>query len=422
VSISKNINTKLNEGTCTITADGRKLIFTSCTGRDGMGSCDLYESKKIGDDWTEPRNLGKNVNSAEWESQPSLSADGRTLYFVSDRRSGLGRRDIWISTLDDQGIWTRAVNAGNTINSQYDEISPFIHANNRTLYFASNGLPGFGGYDIFYAEKDSSEWTAPRNIGSPINDHEDQFSLFITADGQKAYYSHEETLNSGLSRSRIFEVLIPLENQLRYRSNYVKGVIRDKISQAPLSASIELVNINKNIVESLVESDSITGEYLMVLTQGAEYALYINRTEYLFKSYNFNYSEITDFKPIIIDIDLEKATEGSIAVLNNIFFDLDKYELKEKSTPELQKLIRFLNGNPSVRVEIGGHTDNSGSDEYNRQLSEKRALSVYSYLNKYGIDKKRLLLKGYGPDQPIASNDSEEGRQRNRRIEFRIIK
>jgi outer membrane protein OmpA-like peptidoglycan-associated protein len=422
VSISKNINTRLNEGTCTITADGRKLIFTSCTGRDGMGSCDLYESKKIGDDWTEPRNLGKNVNSAEWESQPSLSADGRTLYFVSDRRSGLGRRDIWISTLDDQGIWTRAVNAGNTINSQYDEISPFIHANNRTLYFASNGLPGFGGYDIFYAEKDSSEWTAPRNIGSPINDHEDQFSLFITADGQKAYYSHEETLNSGLSRSRIFEVLIPLENQLRYRSNYVKGVIRDKISQAPLSASIELVNINKNIVESLVESDSITGEYLMVLTQGAEYALYINRTEYLFKSYNFNYSEITDFKPIIIDIDLEKATEGSIAVLNNIFFDLDKYELKEKSTPELQKLIRFLNGNPSVRVEIGGHTDNSGSDEYNRQLSEKRALSVYSYLNKYGIDKKRLLLKGYGPDQPIASNDSEEGRQRNRRIEFRIIK
>jgi outer membrane protein OmpA-like peptidoglycan-associated protein len=422
VSISKNINTRLNEGTCTITADGRKLIFTSCTGRDGMGSCDLYESKKIGDDWTEPRNLGKNVNSAEWESQPSLSADGRTLYFVSDRRTGLGRRDIWISTLDDQGVWTRAVNAGNTINSQYDEISPFIHANNRTLYFASNGLPGFGGYDIFYAEKDSSEWTAPRNIGSPINDHEDQFSLFITADGQKAYYSHEETLNSGLSRSRIFEVLIPLENQLRYRSNYVKGVIRDKISQAPLSASIELVNINKNIVESLVESDSITGEYLMVLTQGAEYALYINRTEYLFKSYNFNYSEITDFKPIIIDIDLEKATEGSIAVLNNIFFDLDKYELKEKSTPELQKLIRFLNGNPSVRVEIGGHTDNSGSDEYNRQLSEKRALSVYSYLNKYGIDKKRLLLKGYGPDQPIASNDSEEGRQRNRRIEFRIIK
>lgn len=421
VSISKNINTRLNEGTCTISADGRKLIFTSCTGRDGIGSCDLYESKKIGGDWTVPKNLGRNVNSAEWESQPSLSADGRTIYFVSDRRSGLGQRDIWISTLDDNGQWTKAVNAGQQINSQYDEISPFIHANNRTLYFASNGLPGFGGYDIFFAEKDSS-WTTPKNIGPPMNDHEDQFSLFITADGRKGYYSHEETLESGFSRSKIFEVIIPLENQIRYRSNYVKGIIRDKVTQAPLSAKIELINIKKNIVESLVESDSVTGEYLMVLTQGSEYALYINKTAYLFKSYNFNYSEVTDFEPIVIDIDLQKATEGSVAILNNIFFDIDKYDLKEKSTTELQKIIRFLNGNPNMRVEISGHTDNSGSAVYNRQLSEKRALSVYTFLIQHGIDKKRLLPRGYGPDQPVASNDSEEGRQQNRRIEFRILK
>jgi outer membrane protein OmpA-like peptidoglycan-associated protein len=199
-------------------------------------------------------------------------------------------------------------------------------------------------------------------------------------------------------------------------------VIRDKLSASPLSASVELVNINMNTVESLVQSDSITGEYLMVLTQGAEYALYVNKEAYLFKSYNFNYSEITDFKPIIIDIDLEKATEGSRAVLNNIFFDVDKYALKEKSAAELQKIVRFLNGNPAIRVEIGGHTDNSGSDVYNRQLSEKRAMSVYDYLTAAGIDKKRLLLKGYGPDVPVASNDTEEGRQLNRRIEFRIIK
>lgn len=422
VSISKNINTRLNEGTCTISADGRKLIFTSCTGRDGIGSCDLYETKKIGDDWTEPKNLGKNVNSAEWESQPSLSADGRTIYFVSDRRSGLGRRDIWISTLDDNGQWTKAVNAGKQINSQYDEISPFIHANNRTLYFASNGLPGFGGYDIFFAEKDSSGWTGQKNIGPPMNDHEDQFSLFITADGKKGYYSHEETLESGFSRSRIFEVIIPLENQIRYRSNYVKGVIRDKVTQAPLSAKIELVNIKTDMVESLVESDSITGEYLMVLTQGSEYALYINKTAYLFKSYNFNYSEVTDFEPILINIDLEKATEGSVAILNNIFFDVDKYDLQEKSTSELQKIVRFLNSNPPMRVEISGHTDNSGSPDYNRQLSEKRAFSVYTFLLQHGIDKKRLIPKGYGPDQPVAGNDSEEGRRKNRRIEFRIIK
>lgn len=421
-SISKNINTPLNEGTCTISADGRRLIFTSCSGRDGIGSCDLYESIKVGEVWTSPKNLGRNVNTNEWESQPSLAADGRTLYFVSDRRSGMGRRDIWISTLDETGIWTKAINAGPVINSPFDEISPFIHANDRTLYFASNGLPGFGGYDIFFTERDSAQWKTPKNIGNMINDHEDQFSFFITADGKVGYYSHEETLPSGLSRSKIYQVEIPPENQVRFRSNYVKGIIRDKVSQAPLAARIELINIERNTMVSLVESDSVSGEYLMVLTQGAEYALYINKRGYLFKSYNFNYSEVNDFKPIVINIDLEKAAAGSMAILNNIFFDVDKFDLKPKSIPELQKIIRFMRENPQIRVEISGHTDNSGQPAYNNQLSEKRALAVFHYLTQHEIEKNRLTPIGYGAAKPLATNDSEEGRQQNRRIEFRIIK
>jgi OOP family OmpA-OmpF porin len=422
VSVSKNINTRLNEGTCTVSADGRKLIFTSCAGRDGIGSCDLYESHKIGDDWTVPTNLGRNVNSMDWESQPSLSADGRTLYFVSDRRAGLGRNDIWVSTLGEDGRWTKAVNAGKGVNSQFDEMSPFIHANNRTLFFASNGLPGFGGYDIFYVEKDSTTWSAPKNFGAPLNDHDDQYALFITADGKKGYYAHEEDLPNGHSRSKIYEIDIPAENQMKYRSNYVRGIIRDKDDQHPLTAKVELINIGNNAVESLVESDSINGEYLMVLTQGANYALYVNKVGYLFKSYNFNYSEVRDFQPIVVNIDLEKVKEGSVAVLNNIFFDVDKYDLQQRSNPELQKIVRFLNENPGIRVQISGHTDNSGAADYNRQLSEKRALSVYNYLLQSGIDKKRLTTKGFGPDKPIASNDTEEGRQMNRRIEFRIVK
>ena len=420
-SISKNINTPLNEGTCTISADGRRLIFTSCSGRDGVGSCDLYESIKEGNVWTKPKNLGRNVNTQEWESQPSLSADGRTLYFVSDRRSGIGRRDIWISTLDESGTWTRAVNAGETINGSFEEISPFIHANDKTLYFATNGLPGFGGYDVFYSERDSLGWEAPKNFGSIINDNGDQYSFFVTADGQKGYYSHEETLPSGHSRSKIFEITIPAENQLRFRSNYVKGIITDKVSKSPLSARIELINIEKNSMVSLVESDSVSGEYLMVLTQGAEYALYINKPGYLFKSFNFNYSEVKNFEPIIINIELEKATAGSMAVLNNIFFDVDKFALKPKSLPELQKVIRFLQENPNIRVEVSGHTDNSGSTEYNKQLSQKRALAVYDYLTQMGIAKNRVIPYGYGPDKPVASNESEEGRRQNRRIEFKLI-
>ncbi|WP_333821417.1 OmpA family protein [Ohtaekwangia sp.] len=421
VSISRNINSRLNEGTCAISADGRKLIFTSCVGRDGIGSCDLYETRKIGEDWTVPKNLGPNVNSVAWESQPTLSADGRTLYFVSDRRSGLGRRDIWVTSLDENGKWTKAVNAGKPINSVFDEISPFIHVNNKTLYFASNGLPGFGGYDLFFVEKDSAGWSAPKNIGAPINNHDDQFSLFITADGKKGYYSHEENAAGG-TRSRIFEMQIPEENQLKYRSNYVRGIVRDKQTRQVLSAKIELINISKNQIESLVESDSVTGEYLMVLTQGADYALYVNKEGYLFKSLHFNYTETFDFKPVVLDVDLEKASIGSRVVLNNIFFDVDKYELKSTSITELKKIIRFLTENPKVRVEIGGHTDNSGAAAYNRSLSEKRALAVYNYLVSNGVDKGRLTPKGYGPDLPIAPNNTEDSRQLNRRIEFKIIK
>jgi len=322
-SISKNINSDLNEGTSTISADGRKLIFTSCVGRQGYGSCDLYQSVRVGHEWTKPINLGPNVNSSEWESQPSLSADGRTLYFISDRRGGMGRRDIWVSLLNEKGEWTKAKNIGKPINTIYDEISPFIHVNNRVLYFASNGLVGFGGYDLFFSEKDSAaRWTDPKNIGSPINNHEDQFSLFITADGKRGYYSHEEVKDAGYTVSQIYEIDIPEENQIRYKSNYVKGVVRDKQTREPLAASIELINLRTNEIESLVSSDSISGHYLMVLTQGAEYALYVNKRGYLFRSLNFNYSERKDYEPIVLDIDLEKASEGTTAILENIFLIL----------------------------------------------------------------------------------------------------
>jgi OmpA-OmpF porin, OOP family len=422
-SISKNINSMFNEGTCTISANGRKLIFTSCLGRDGFGSCDLFESKKEGDEWSEPKNLGINVNTAEWESQPSLSADGRTLYFVSDRRGGLGRRDIWVTTMNANGEWTRAKNIGGPINTEYDEISPFIHVNNRSLFFASNGLTGYGGYDLFVSEKDSiAKWSDPLNMGAPINNHEDQFSLFVTADGKKGYYSHEELASGPNSTSKLMEMEIPEGSRIKIKSNYVKGVVRDRETQQPLRAKIEMIDIRTRETESLVESDSVSGEYLIVLTQGAEYGLYVNKRGYLFKSLYFNYSEVRDFDPIVLNVDLDKVKAGSTAVLQNIFFDHDKYELKDKSVTELQKVDRFLTENPEIRVEISGHTDNSGTVAYNMQLSQKRAQAVYTYLIEHGISPARLTAKGYGPNNPIADNTTDEGKQRNRRIEFKLLK
>ena len=422
VSISKNINSEMNEGTCTISADGRKLIFTSCSGRDNYGSCDLFESVRIGDEWSAPKNLGPGVNTSGWESQPSLSADGRTLYFVSDRRNGMGMRDIWVSTLDENNKWSKAVNLGPPVNTEFDEMSPFIHVNGRTLFYATNALKGFGGYDIFYSENQSGTWTAPQNIGAYINNHDDQFSLFITADGAKGYYSHEETGADGLAYSKIYEVRIPREKQVRFRSNYVKGVVRDSETKAPLSAKVELVDLEADKVISQVSSDSVTGEYLMVLTQGSEYGLYVTRRGYLFRSLNFNYSDVQDFEPIVVDINLDKVREGSMVVLNNIFFDVDKAELKDKSTVELEKIVRFMTENPGVRIQISGHTDNTGSADHNRQLSLRRATAVYNYLVKRGIKEGRVKYFGYGADKPIADNATAEGRQLNRRIEFSILR
>ncbi len=420
VSLSPNINGPMNEGTCTISADGRQLIFTSCMGRRGYGSCDLFESRKVGDEWTRPVNLGPEVNSPAWESQPSLSSDGRTLFFVSDRRGGIGNKDIYVSYKLESGKWTKAENLGPKINTPYDEISPFIHVNGRTLFVASSGKLGFGGYDIYRSEYENGAWSETENFGSPVNNHEDQFSLFITRDGQHGFYSHED--NFKLNSSLLYEITVPAELQLKYKSNYVKGVVRDATTKKPLGARVELFNINKNERTSFVQADSITGEYLMVLTQGADYALYVSQPGYLFKSLNFNYEIQENLIPVSLDVLLDPVKAGATAVLNNIFFEYNKYDLQEKSVTELDKVIRFLNDNPTLRIEISGHTDNQGTPAYNVQLSLKRAQAVVKYLTDHGIVSTRLTQKGYGADKPLAPNDTEENRQINRRIEFRLIR
>lgn len=419
-SISPNVNSEFNEGTCSISADGRQLIFTSCLGRKGFGNCDLFQSLKVGGIWSQPLNMGPQINSAAWESQPSLSADGRVLYFLSDRKGGLGNRDIYVSHQIEPNKWTKAENLGPKINTSYDEISPFVHANGRTLFFAANGRLGFGGYDLFRSEKENGEWQEPINFGYPVNNHEDQFSLFITADGKRGYYSHEE--GSKNTSGKIYEITVPEELQIKFRSNYVKGKVRDRKSGLPLNARIELYNVVTNELVSFVNSDSITGEYLMVLTQGSEYGLFVSKKDYVFQSLNFNYESEINIEPVVVNVFLDRVTVGAISVLKNIFFEFDKYDLQDKSKTELEKMVRFLTENPLIKIEIGGHTDNDGSPAYNLKLSQNRAQSVASYLLQYGIDIKRISQKGYGADRPIQPNDSEENKQANRRIEFKILR
>ncbi len=420
-SISPNINTENNEGTCTISADGRTLIFTSCKGRQGYGSCDLYISRKTGDTWSAPANLGPAINSRSWESQPSLSADGRTLYFVSSRPGGKGGNDIYVSSLSADGEWSSPENLGETINTAFDEISPFLHANGQTLYFSSNGHRGMGGYDLFITEKEENGWQKPRNMGYPINTHEDQVSLFVTADGRKGYYAYEEKRSGRIGRSMIYQFDIPDQVRVRNRSNYVTGKVYDAVSRKPVGADITLYDIVDDGIVNSVSSDPQNGTYYMVLTEGSEYALYVNKKGYIFKSLAFNYGTNNTLEPVTIDVYLDPVRPGAATTLNNIFFNTGEHEIQPKSETELNRVVQFLQENPEVRIEVAGHTDDVGNAVYNQQLSERRAQAVYEYLIKAGVSSDRLKAKGYGQTRPMVVNDSEENRQRNRRIEFRIL-
>jgi len=422
--LSENINTIHNEGTCAISANGRTLIFTACEGRQGYGKCDLFVSYRKGDEWSVPKNLGPEVNSSAWESQPTLSADGNTLYFISDRQGGQGKRDIYIAQRDQQGNWGKAKNAGSIINTSRDEVSPFIHVNGQTLYFASNGRPGFGGFDLYVTEQENGKWSEPKNLGYPINTYEDQASLFITADGQDAYYSNEEQRQGQYVRSEIYTFAIPAEIRVQNRSNYVFGKVYHAATKEPLGAAIELIDLRQQQPVSSVTSDPVSGEYLMVLTEGSEYALYVNKEDFLFKSLTFNYiapSEAYIQQPIEIDIYLDPVEKGSETVLNNVFFDTDKYDIKEKSKPELNRIAAFLRENPDISISINGHTDNVGTDDYNNNLSTLRAKAIYDYLIQAGVPTERLAYQGYGASKPIADNSTSEGRQKNRRIAFEIL-
>lgn len=420
--VIEELRTPYNEGTCTISADGQTMIFTVCENKDKFifGSCDLFITYRTGDRWSEPQNMGAAVNSRHWDTQPSLSADGRTLYFVSDRPGGIGGQDIWVSYRQEDGTWSQAVNLGAQINTRGDELAPFIHVNGKTLFFASDGYPGYGGYDLFKSELTENGWGKPVNLGYPINDHRNQMGLFITADSKKGYFSHEENVGNQLVSSRIYMFDLPEEIRPAVASNYVKGVVRDAVTKKPLAARIELVTLANDSVQQQVTSDAANGRYLIVLNKGAEYALYVNREGYLFKSLTFNYAS-EEAKDVEIDIDLVPIAKGATVVLNNIFFETAKWDLQPKSVTELRKLLKLLKENPQLRVEISGHTDDVGSDAANMELSRKRAQSVVNYLTQNGIDASRLIAKGYGETMPQVPNNSEENRAKNRRIEFKLL-
>ena len=413
------INSSYNEGAQCISPDGRYLFYTLCNTDIGYGSCDLYWAERIGNRWSRPKNFEPPVNTKYWESQPSISPDGKTIYFTSNRPGGYGGSDIWKTEMIEEGKFTVPENLGPSINTEGDETAPFIHTDGRTLFFVSDGQVGMGGKDIYYSIMgQDGTWQSPVNLGYPINTPNDEINIVINASGTTGYFSSDK--DGGFGGQDLY--YFTLDERIRPTPvTYIKGKVADAFSLAPLQAQIELIDLGTEQTVTATASDPITGEFLACVPTGSNVLMNVSHPHYPFYSENFqlerSYSELEPFKK---DIMLKKAEIGATFILKNIFFDFDKSTLVKESFVELDNLVSYLKTNKNLRIEIGGHTDNQGSDAYNETLSLERAKTVYDYLVSKGIDKRRLTYKGYGESVPIADNATEEGRAANRRTEFKI--
>lgn len=419
-NIGEPVNTTGNEGALCISADGMDMYFAGCNRPDGLGSCDIYHAVRLGDTWSIPENTGKTMNSAKWDTQPSVSSDGKTLYFASNR-GGKGNSDIYVAYRDENGQWGAAINLGDSVNTPEMEVTPFIHPDGQSLYFASEGHPGLGGFDLFVSrKKPDGTWSKPKNLGYPINTEADEMNLIVNARGNTAYLSSAKL--GGYGKHDVYRFELP-ESVRPEPVSYFKGFVFNSVNKRPVEAGFELIDLQtgKTIVNS--HSEPVRGEFLVTLPSGRDYALHVSSPGYLFYSENFSIPETrSGFEPVVYNIPLQPLQEGEEVVLRNVFFETDQYTLKAESQVELDRLVLLLRNNPKLRIEVSGHTDDQGTDAYNLSLSTNRARVVYEYLISAAVPASRLEYKGYGEKVPVAPNTTEEGRKQNRRTTFRVLK
>jgi hypothetical protein len=411
------LNSGQNEGAQSLSSDGNYMYFTACDRSGGLGSCDIFFSASENGKWSLPVNLGSPVNSSSWESQPSINADGKMLFFSSNRPGGNGGKDLWYSVYKTNKKWSTPKNLGNVINTSGDEMSPFIHFDGKTLYFSSDGRPGMGGLDIYFSRmQEDSSWTEPKNLGYPINTYNDEMGLTIESGGQKAYFSSKRDEQGGknIYSFRLYESIRPDPVA------YLKGKVSDKETGKTLIAEYELINLSTGKT-AVINSTDGNGNFLVCLPSGFNYGLNVSRKGYLFYSENFMFEgQHTVMEPFLKKIKLSQLKVGEKMLLANVFYEVDSWQLKKESMAELNKLSNLLKENKDLKIEIGGYTDATGSDEYNLSLSEKRALSVVDFLVSNGISHERLKYKGFGNTSPVGDNVTYEGRKLNRRTEVQI--
>jgi flagellar motor protein MotB len=422
----EKINSRFNEAATDISPDGRKLYLTFCDRKSNFGSCDMYLSTMVDGAFQSAVNIGPVLNSAAWDAQASISADGNTIVFASTRQGGHGGKDLWISTRTKEGQWRQPRNIGESINTRGDDESPFLHPDGKTLYFRSNGHIGMGSFDIFVSRLDmiTGEWSKAQNIGYPINTHRDEGALFVAMDGKTAYFS-SDIHSEGHYYKDIYYFELPEENRA-VPMTYALLKILDAETSMPVSADWELINLHTN--EKFFGTVNEEGSMMLCLELNRKYALNISNDTHLPHSEHFVVDLINVFnKPLVKNIFLKsipahmmESEKSDIVTLNNVFFDVNQYHILPESNFELDKIADFLKNQPKIKATVTGHTDSTGDELFNQKLSEKRASAVVDALIKRGINPERLNYKGFGMSRPVASNDTEDGRAMNRRTELEL--
>lgn len=458
-NIGSPINTKGHDAAVSLSPDGSKMIIYL----DDKGDGNLYESLREGDHWSKLNKLNKEVNSNYHESSAWYSPDGKKLYFVSNqpdtKRGEPADRDIFVAHWNEKKEkWLDIKRLPSNINTKYDEDGIYMHPDGKTLYFSSKGHNSMGGYDVFKTvRQEDGTWSDPENMGYPINTPDDDVFFVVAANGRDAYmtsYREEgegdkdlykvtllgkkkdpimngEDMLLANAKAPVRAARIESEVEVSSQLMLLKGIVRDEETKKPLKASIELADNETGEVIAEFSSDSKSGRYLVSLPGGKNYGIAVKAEDYLFHSENFDVKSSSGYKEVVKNIDLKKINVGKAIVLRNVFFDFNKYSLRVESEVELNRLVKFLNDNSKVSIELSGHTDSRGSAAYNKKLSLNRAKSVVDYLVKKGISKDRLEYAGFGSEKPMVTDaeiakmtrksDREDAHQRNRRTEFKII-
>jgi outer membrane protein OmpA-like peptidoglycan-associated protein len=426
-----SLNTPLNEGAHCLSADGTTLVFTACNRPGGKGSCDLYSSVLEYGQWTAPQNLGVPINSEGYETQPSVSADGRILIFTARRPNGFGNNDLWQSEKDENGQWGKPRNLGPAINTPEDDQAPFLHPDGQTLYFMSKGHPGMGGFDLYVARKNAQgDWDPPKNLGFPINSSRNEGALIVSADGKTAYFARdqEEKSQSGIPLTDIWTFAL-YPDARPTPVTYARGRVLDADTRQPLQAAVQVTALGSAGPASrlLTLAD---GSFLVCLPIGADYAFSVQHPGYLFFSDFFGLREVREASdPYLLEIPLQPIpqpvdtlpTATAPVVLRNIFFASGSAAIQPASFPELERLLKLLQDNPRMHIQINGHTDDVGTAADNLLLSERRAEAVFRFLVENGVSSQRLQYAGFGESRPLVPNDTPENRDRNRRTEFVVL-